>query len=882
MRIPIRDQIKAWWGGVLIGLLWLLGYACKPLRLCRRYRSLLIGLLKRQQLFDRSFYLSSNPDVLQSKMPPLRHYVSYGDREGRWPMPLFDPSYYRREIKGVARQFNTLLHYAYVGRFLRLAPSPFFDLGYYLDNNPDVVSSGCDPLLHYLTWGGIEGRSPNTEFDGAYYLRSNPEVANARINPLLHYLRRGRLEGRPAVPGWGSESPHGVSVDLAPIEPPDPECWSELGPRAGVDNAGIDVVVPVYNGRLETLRCLYSVLSASSVTPFELVVINDVSPDRDLSAELRDLAEQGLFTLIENTKNRGFVGTANLGMRLHPTRDVVLLNADTEVYGNWLDRLRCVAYRHDRCGTVTPLSNNATICSYPEFLHDNASLLEVSFAELDDLASRVNYGMEVESPTGVGFCLYLKRACLDATGFFDESVFGRGYGEENDLCQRAITRGWLNLIAVEVFVHHCGGASFQGEKAKRTQAALKVLDKRYPRYREQVAEFIQRDPLEVARRRLDWARMKRTCRDRNVLIICHRRGGGTERHVREEFERFLQAGLGVFLLRPASGNPAFASLESPLIHSIPNLSLLRLSDTSRLRSTLAEIGINEIYTHSLVDFEPQAMTDLARLVRTMGVVWEVRIHDYEVICPRLNLVDENGHYCGEPSDAGCNRCLRSRGSAREVTDIGAWRSLHRDSLLACDRVLVPDEDVSLRLGRYYPEIRFQVSPHEEIGLDELSLEPIPRDPGEWQRVVVLGAIDRLKGYDVLQACARDARNRRLPLEFILMGYSMNDSLLEEAGVRLTGRYQEQEALDKLRALRPHVVWLPSLWPETYSYTLSIALKAGYPIFAFDLGAIAARLRRLGRADHLMAIELARRPRDLNDLFLTHAETTDVRERYAAS
>lgn len=103
------------------------------------------------------------------------------------------------------------------------------------------------------------------------------------------------------------------------------------------------------------------------------------------------------------------------------------------------------------------------------------------------------------------------------------------------------------------------------------------------------------------------------------------------------------------------------------------------------------------------------------------------------------------------------------------------------------------------------------------------------------------------------------RQAGLPLEFDVMGYSMNDRLLEEAGVRVTVKYQEREALDLLNSLSPHLVWLPSLWPETYCYTLSIALRAGFPVVAFDLGAIARRLRGLGRTTGLIPLELADHP-----------------------
>jgi len=291
----------------------------------------------------------------------LLHYAAYGDRENRQPMPLFDPSYYRQHAKGQGKRVNALLHYALVGRYLGLSPSPWFDVTYYLAHNKDVARAGLDPLLHYLQFGGVEGRSPSASFDGTYYLRSNPDIAEARVNPLIHYLSFGRLEGRAVqLPSVASEwNASDGAVPLATL--PKDEEWASIEVRPALHAADIDVIVPVYKGRAETLRCLFSVLASKNITPYELVVINDASPDHELTADLKQLAARYRFTLLDNETNCGFVHTVNLGMALHGDRDVVLLNSDAEVYGDWLDRLYRASRRHHRTGKVTTLSNNATL-----------------------------------------------------------------------------------------------------------------------------------------------------------------------------------------------------------------------------------------------------------------------------------------------------------------------------------------------------------------------------------------------------------------------------------------------------------------------------------------------------------------------------------------
>jgi glycosyltransferase involved in cell wall biosynthesis len=116
----------------------------------------------------------------------------------------------------------------------------------------------------------------------------------------------------------------------------------------------------------------------------------------------------------------------------------------------------------------------------------------------------------------------------------------------------------------------------------------------------------------------------------------------------------------------------------------------------------------------------------------------------------------------------------------------------------------------------------------------------------------------------------------LRLRFSLLGFALDDRRLRAAGVSVSGRYRDADAVALLQRLDADLVWLPSTCPETFSYTLSIALSAGVPVCAFDIGAIAARLRRLGRAEGLVSLALADRPAALNGFLLTMARHGSAR------
>jgi GT2 family glycosyltransferase len=285
-------------------------------------------------------------------------------------------------------------------------------------------------------------------------------------------------------------------------------------PPASVNGGGeqqpVDVLIPVYNGLDETLECINSALEARkrNRTPHRVVVIEDKTPVPALAKALKVLAAKGRITLVHNTVNLGFIRSMNRAMALSPNKDVVWLNADTRVHGDWLDRLRQVAYSDARIASVTPFTNNGELMSFPQSQVSHAMPSAKAQAELDELARQVDSTpMEIE--TGCGFCLYIKRAALDEVGYLDEVHLARGYGEETDWCLRARGLGWRHMGAPNVFVAHQGGISFGAEKTLRVAHNNAILRKRYPDASARYNTFTLRDPIKPARDALQRARLAR-------------------------------------------------------------------------------------------------------------------------------------------------------------------------------------------------------------------------------------------------------------------------------------------------------------------------------------------------------------------------------------
>ena len=621
----------------------------------------------------------------------------------------------------------------------------------------------------------------------------------------------------------------------------------------------VDIIIPVYRGREETLACIDSVMRTVGDAA-GLIIVDDATEESALADDLDKLAREGGIRLLRNPSNQGFVCSVNRALALNPKHDAVILNSDAVVFGDWLQRLRLAAYSHPRVGTVTPLSNSGSIASYPSAAESDMPV--ETAAQMHELAAGTLAGTLLEIPVGVGFCLYVRRDCLTEVGILDEAAFGKGYGEETDFCLRARHRGWTHLLAAGVFVFHSGGLSFGSRRAALLERSQRILNSRYPGYDALVAEFLTADPLARVRRQLDERRLL-ALRARMVLIVTLALTGGVDRFVGERCGILRRQGLLPALLRPAGPEDRRRCELSVAdgcagFPDLPNLSYDVPSDLRQLAGLLRALPIERVEIQHFLHLD----TRVIEVVRELPAPYDVFVHDYSWICPRVTLIDGTGRYCGEPDVSTCDRCVRSNGSAlKETLSVGTLRARSRRWIEGAREVFAPSSDTAARIGRYVGRSDITVRSHSHSPDAAWRRRQESRQRGV-TRVGLIGAIGTHKGYRQLLHCARDASKRNLPLEFVVIGYTEDDApLLATGRVFITGRYGEGEASHLLERESPDVAWFPSVWPETWCYTLDAALEAALPIVTFDIGAIAERLRE--RPDSVL-LPLSLEPQQIND------------------
>lgn len=333
---------------------------------------------------------------------------------------------------------------------------------------------------------------------------------NAAVAVLPRLGRGGRaLQNGAAEICFGHDGARAGTRASQPLSPLI-EAQRLLPYATDVMQSEVVVIVPVYDAPALVARCLDSVLRYSGAHA-RLIVIDDASPDAAVAPLLEGYRQHPHVEVLHNATNLGFTATVNRAMRLAAPADVILLNADAEVGPNWLTGLRRAAHSQPDIGTVTAVSDNAGAFSVPELEQAN-DLPNGWNLVATARALRQNAGLAYPSmPTGNGFCLYIRRAALDAVGPFDEAAFPQGYGEENDFCQRAQAAGFRDIIAGNVFVAHARSMSFGIERREALGVVgMRVLRDRWPNYDADVARAL----YSFDRRVLDW-RVRRSYADAN-------------------------------------------------------------------------------------------------------------------------------------------------------------------------------------------------------------------------------------------------------------------------------------------------------------------------------------------------------------------------------
>lgn len=323
-----------------------------------------------------------------------------------------------------------------------------------------------------------------------------------------------------------------------------------------------------------------------------------------------------------------------------------------------------------------------------------------------------------------------------------------------------------------------------------------------------------------------------------VIMFDHNIGGGANRYSRELINTILAENSAVIRIYYADENwlVEWVDVDDGLIFNV--------SGEEELFDTLSKIGSNNIILNSLYGYPNvnDAISRIIDLTERLKANLDFKIHDFYAICPSQHLMDLNGRYCNVPiNHSDCNACLKKNTAAHWASnrpiDIAEWRSPFAKLFAAAHVISIFDPSSINILHKAFQlkDSKLNIIPHND-GYFKCSN---PMDLSGRLHIGVLGTLIAAKGAAVVNELAEYFMQQGMYIPITIVGQSLVSTLPR---INVLGPYENNALPEILSHEGINVILMPTIVPETFSYTISEAMKMGLPIVAFDIGAQGNRVK----------------------------------------
>ncbi len=270
----------------------------------------------------------------------------------------------------------------------------------------------------------------------------------------------------------------------------------------------VSIIIPVYGKYEYTLHCLASIAEHPPQTPFEIIVIDDCSPD----ASGEKLAEIKGIRVLLNEMNQGFIRSCNIGANNARSSFLHFLNNDTEVTEGWLDEL--LRTFEDFPGTGFAGSKlvypDGTLQEAGGIIWRDGNAWNFGRNQKSTLPV-YNYAREVDYCSGAS--VLVPKSLFEELGGFDEHYIP-AYCEDADLALKIRDRGYRVIYQpLSVVIHYEGVTSGRDETQGVKSYQIVNMQKMFTRWEERLKNH------QMTGQDID--RAKDRMASRRVLVLDH-------------------------------------------------------------------------------------------------------------------------------------------------------------------------------------------------------------------------------------------------------------------------------------------------------------------------------------------------------------------------
>lgn len=257
--------------------------------------------------------------------------------------------------------------------------------------------------------------------------------------------------------------------------------------------------ITVYNGRAIVPQALRSAMRMDrSVADFDVLILDDASPEPGWSADLKALCEELGALYYLTPRNLGIPRNVSLGLNAAVTHGydyVTINNSDVLFPKNFISGMVTGCLQNPGVGSITASSNNVSIYSVPNEDPDRFIGNQETVDWISSVAQTHFPGTVIDIPAGISFAIIMPIDAIRTVGVMDP-IFGRGYCEETDWSLRSLQAGLRLTMAPGVFVYHQGrGSNLEAGLVSEGHTSVPeneaIIDLRYPNFRREVDAYFR-------------------------------------------------------------------------------------------------------------------------------------------------------------------------------------------------------------------------------------------------------------------------------------------------------------------------------------------------------------------------------------------------------
>ena len=219
------------------------------------------------------------------------------------------------------------------------------------------------------------------------------------------------------------------------------------------ENPTISILIPVYCKSEYTLACLKSIADHLPKVSFEILVLDDKSPDNSA----QELQKVKNIQVIVNPENLGFTKSCNYGATFAKGEYIYFLNNDTKVQAGWLDELYKTFELFPGTGVVGSklVYPDGSLQEAGGIVWQDGSAWNFGRNQRPDLPI-FNYAREVDYVSGASLMTPTK--VFGELGGFNE-IYAPAYCEDTDYALHARSKGYRVIYQPMSVVTHFEGVS---------------------------------------------------------------------------------------------------------------------------------------------------------------------------------------------------------------------------------------------------------------------------------------------------------------------------------------------------------------------------------------------------------------------------------------